>query len=388
MELKLTIAFVPVRGGSKSIPLKNIKPFCGRPLVYWSISVLQEAPSIDKIIVATDALLIKETVVSFGFDKVTVFDRSPENASDIASTESVMLEYIATGNLSDDDVFVLVQATSPLTESYHFEEALQFYKSGRYDSILSCVRNKRFFWNDDGTSKNYDYRLRPRRQEFRGVFMENGAFYINKVANIKCDENRLSGRIGIYEMQEYTATEIDEVDDWIILENLMQRHVLSKRKPDYLKIKLIISDVDGVLTDGGMYYSENGDELKKFNTRDGMAFQVFREKGIKIAIITSENTKMVWRRAEKLHIDFLIQGKRNSGKLEAAEEICTKMGITLSEVAFVGDDVNDIELLEQVGFAFCPADAAEKVKNVSGIRVLAVKGGEGIMREIERMLSV
>ena len=384
----MTLAFIPVRGGSKSIPLKNIKPFCGKPLVYWNVSALQNSPSIDKIIVATDSPIIKETVASFGFDKVFVYDRKAENACDTASTESVMLEYIDAAKLSDSDVFMLVQATSPLTETSHFEEGMQLYNKGIFDSIISCVRNKRFFWNDDGTSKNYDYRARPRRQEFDGMFMENGAFYINTVASIKKDKNRLSGKIGIFEMPEYTATEIDEPDDWVILENLMQRHVLSKQKKDYSKIKLVISDVDGVLTDGGMYYCENGDELKKFNTRDGMAFQLMRERGIKTAIITSENTKIVERRAAKLHIDYLMQGKRDSGKLEAAKEICNKMKITLSEVAFIGDDVNDIELLEQVGFAFCPADAAESVRKLGRIKVLSTKGGEGTIREIENIVIV
>lgn len=383
----MTLAFIPVRGGSKSIPLKNIKPFCGKPLVYWNVAALQNAPSIDKIIVATDSPIIKETVASFGFDKVIVYDRKAENACDTASTESVMLEYIDAAKLSDSDVFMLVQATSPLTETSHFEEGMQLYNKGNFNSIISCVRNKRFFWNDDGTSKNYDYRARPRRQEFDGMFMENGAFYINTVANIKKDKNRLSGKIGIYEMPEYTATEIDEPDDWVILENLMQRHVLSKQKKDYSKIKLVISDVDGVLTDGGMYYSENGDELKKFNTRDGMAFQLMRERGIKTAIITSENTKMVERRAAKLRIDYLMQGKRNGGKLEAAKEICEKIGIKLSEVAFIGDDVNDIELLEQVGFAFCPADAAESVRKLGRIIILATKGGDGAIRCLNEHIS-
>ena len=384
----MTIAFIPVRGGSKSIPLKNIKLFCGKPLVYWNVAALQATSSVNKIVVATDSLQIKESVASFGFSKVELYDRKAENACDTASTESVMLEYIEAVALSDDTTFMLVQATSPLTETLHFEGGLELYNSRKFDSILTCIRNYRFFWNDDGTSKNYEYMNRPRRQNFDGMFMENGAFYINSVANIKKFRNRLSGKIGIYEMPEYTATEIDEPDDWIVLENLMRRHVLVKQTSDYSKIKLLISDVDGVLTDGGMYYSENGDELKKSNTRDGMAFQLLREHGIKTAIITSENTKMVEYRAKKLNIDFLKQGKRNGGKLEAAQEICRNLGISLSEVAFVGDDVNDIELLEHVGFAFCPADAAETVKAVCGVCELSAKGGEGVIREIVGFLLV
>jgi len=214
------------------------------------------------------------------------------------------------------------------------------------------------------------------------MLMENGAFYINTVANIKSSGNRLCGKIGIYEMPEYTAAEIDEPDDWIILENLMRRHILSKNRPSKPEIKLFLSDVDGTLTDGGMYYSESGDELKKFNTRDGMGFQILREKGIKTGIITSENMELNRRRFEKLKVDFLVQGKRNGGKFEAANEICKQMNIGLENVAFIGDDVNDVELLFAVGFAACPSDACEEVKNVPGIRVMSRKGGDGCVREV------
>ena len=385
----MVIAFIPVRGGSKSIPLKNIKPFCGKPLVCWNIEALEQCKEVDEIIVATDSDKIEETVVSQAYKKTKVYHRSAENACDTASTESVMLEYIRYTQLNEDDIFMLVQATSPLTETLHFTEALDMYSKGEYDSILTCVRNYRFFWNEDGTSMNYDYENRPRRQNFSGMLMENGAFYINnKVGNILESGNRLSGHIGIYEMPEYTATEIDEPDDWIVLENLMRKHVLSKRKEARKSIKLFLCDVDGTLTDGGMYYSENGDESKKFNTRDGMGFQLLREAGIKTGIITSEDTKIVENRAKKLKVDFLYQGKRNGGKLAVAKEVCTQLSITLDEVAYIGDDINCIELLEAVGIKACPADACESVKDMSCIRVMKNKGGKGCVREfIEEILK-
>ncbi len=383
----MTVAFVPVRGGSKSIPLKNIKEFCGKPLVYWCLQSLHDCSGIDKIVVATDSPVIKTVVQSFNFPRVSVYDRKPENAVDTASTESVMLEYIEAANLSNDDIFILVQATSPLTKTEDFKESLELYNSRKYDSILTCVRNFRFFWNDDGTSKNYDYRSRPRRQDFDGTFMENGAFYINAVKNIKETKNRLSGKIGIYEMPEYTSSEIDEPDDWIILEHLMQRHILKKRKKDYSKIRLVLTDVDGVLTDGGMYYSENGDEMKKFNTRDGMAIQLLREDGIKTGIITSEDTEIVARRAKKIKVDFCIQGKRNGGKLSAAKEICKNLGISLAETAYIGDDINCKELLESVGFAFCPNDAQIEILRIPNIVVLKTKGGCGVVREMARFIK-
>ena len=153
-------------------------------------------------------------------------------------------------------------------------------------------------------------------------------------------------------------------------------------------IKLFLTDVDGVLTDGGMYYSENGDELKKFNTRDGMGFELLRKAGIKTGIITSENTKIVECRAAKLKVDYLYQGKREGGKLAAAKEICAKENITIEDIAYIGDDVNCMELLEAAGIAACPADAIQAVKNIKGINVLKMKGGEGVVREfVEILLS-
>ena len=377
-----TIAFIPVRGGSKSIPLKNIKPFCGKPLVCWNIEALEACPEVDKVIVATDSDEIWNTVESHSYKKTSLYRRSAENACDTASTESVMLEYIHHANLHADNIFMLVQATSPLTETMHFTEALQMYAKGEYDSIITCVRNYRFFWNENGTSMNYDYMNRPRRQDFKGLLMENGAFYINKVKNILKNGNRLGGKIGIYEMPEYTATEIDEPDDWIILENLMRKHILSRGSEKVgRQIKLFISDIDGTLTDGGMYYSENGDELKKFNTRDGMGFGLLRQAGIKTAIITSENRKLNQCRAEKLRVDYLIQGQQEGGKLVAALSICKELGISIQETAYIGDDINCIDLLSAVGIAACPADANDRVKAISGIMIMDKKGGEGCVRE-------
>lgn len=382
----MVIAFIPVRGGSKSIPLKNIKLFCGKPLVCWNIEALENCNTVDEVIVATDSDEIEQVVKAQNYRKTKIYRRSAKNAVDIASTESVMLEYIHNAKLPESDIFMLVQATSPMTESNHFAEALQMYFAGEYDSILTCVRNYRFFWNPDGTSMNYDYKNRPRRQDFNGMLMENGAFYINTVGNIVSSGNRLSGHIGVYEMPEHTAMEIDEPDDWVVLESLMRRHVLAKRKSEKNSIKLFLCDVDGTLTDGGMYYSESGDEFKKFNTRDGMGIQMLREAGIKVGIITSEETQMVENRAKKLKIDILCQGKRDGGKLAATSDICENMGISLDEVAYIGDDINCVALLKAAGIKACPSDAAESVKDITGIHIMTRKGGDGCVREFAEVI--
>ena len=127
---------------------------------------------------------------------------------------------------------------------------------------------------------------------------------------------------------------------------------------------------------------ENGDELKKFNTKDGMAFQLLREKGIKTALITSEETQIVTQRAKKMKIDFIHQGMRDECKLESAKQICKKLDISLDQIIYVGDDLNCFELLSNVGIAACPSDASEKIKSIPGIMILSKKGGEGVVREL------
>lgn len=155
-----------------------------------------------------------------------------------------------------------------------------------------------------------------------------------------------------------------------------------------INIKLFLTDVDGVLTDGSMYYTESGDEIKRFHTYDGMAFDLLRKAGIKTGIVTSENTQIVARRAAKIKADYLFQGKRDGGKLAAAEQICSEMGITMAEVAYIGDDINCLELLKAVGLPACPANARAAVKKIPNILVLETKGGDGAVREfVERILG-
>ena len=220
----MNIAFIPVRCGSKSIPFKNIKDFCGKPLIYWNLTALQNSENIDKVFVATDCDKIKTVVNNFNFSKVEVYDRDSENANDVASTESVMLEFIEKNSFQDSDLFVLAQATSPFTTSDDIDKAVTQIKKSKSDSLISCAKIKRFFWDERGAPLNYDYNDRPRRQDFSGSLVENGAIYINKIANIKKYRNRLSGNIDIYKMPEYTMLEIDEIDDWFIAEQLMKRY--------------------------------------------------------------------------------------------------------------------------------------------------------------------
>lgn len=217
------VAFIPVRGGSKSIPLKNIKNFCGKPLVYWTAKVANDCEKISEVFVATDSEKISETVKSFNLEKVKVIGRSEETAKDTASTESAMLEFAEKFFF---DNIILIQATSPLLETADLTGGLEKYFQGGYDSLFSVVRQKRFIWqeiNGVAVAQNYNPQKRPRRQEWEGFFVENGAFCVTGRENLLESKCRMSGRIGLYEMAEETYFEIDEPSDWMIMEQLKNR---------------------------------------------------------------------------------------------------------------------------------------------------------------------
>lgn len=149
------------------------------------------------------------------------------------------------------------------------------------------------------------------------------------------------------------------------------------------RIRLFATDVDGVLTDGGMYYGESGDEWKKFNTRDGMGIKLLQKAGLVTAIVTQERTKLVARRGEKLTIPEVHQGVMD--KLAVVREMATRHGITLEQVAYIGDDVNDLELLKAVGFSSAPADGMPQV--VAAVDYVCRKrGGEGAVREVIELI--
>lgn len=149
--------------------------------------------------------------------------------------------------------------------------------------------------------------------------------------------------------------------------------------------KLVITDIDGVWTDGGMYYTADGDVMKRFSVKDGWGVIFLRELGIPVAIMTGENSPVVQKRAEKLKIThcYLHVGD----KLSKAKEVCEELGITLADVAFIGDDLNDIHLLRAVGFSASPANTPDYVKREVNY-VTRAHGGFGAFREfVEKILA-
>jgi len=150
-----------------------------------------------------------------------------------------------------------------------------------------------------------------------------------------------------------------------------------------MKIKIFLSDVDGVLTDGGMYYTENGDEFKKFSCYDGMGMKLLQKKGFKVGILTSEDRLINRNRAEKLSLDYDFHGIGN--KYQFIKDFCEKENVKISEIGYIGDDINCFELLSNVGIAACPSNAINKIKSIPNIILLKSSGGNGAFREFAEL---
>ncbi|QWB96670.1 acylneuraminate cytidylyltransferase [Mycoplasmatota bacterium] len=372
----MKIGIIPLRKGSKGIPGKNRKMLLGRPLFAWTLIEANKS-LLDKIYVYSDDDLIIEYVKKEYSDqkKIVVMNRSPESASDTASTEFAMWELASKLNFNFDSI-TLIQATSPLLTSFDINKTIKALAEG-YDSSLTVAPIKRFFWDKSGNSLNYNYLKRPRRQDFEYSYVENGACYTITKEKFIEKRNRIFGKVKIIEMEENSMIEIDEPHDFDIVEKLLEAK-LRKRIKSYNSIKLLCLDVDGVLTDGTAQYIDDGEYSKNFSMFDGKGLEIIRKSGVKVCVITSENSSVVKARIKKLNIDLAYYGIKD--KYRVLDDVLQKQNIKWSQTAYIGDDINDYTNIIASGISFCPENAADKIKAISSI-VLSKKGGNGAVRE-------
>ncbi len=209
-------------------------------------------------------------------------------------------------------------------------------------------------------------------QNIKGLCAKFGVDYLQMLQDFDAES---VGELSVIDLQ--TIAEEYEVDFYSLLFKPLV--VFEHLAPRIKAIKLIIMDVDGVLTDGGMYYTESGDQIKKYNTKDGMAIKKSLALGYQFGIIShSSVSEMVKNRAETLGILHVYVG--NEPKMTILKKWCEELKLSLSEVAMIGDDVNDMEVMNAVGLRLCPVDAVQPIKVVSDI-VLQSKGGKGVVRE-------
>ena len=373
-----SIGFIPLRKNSKGIPGKNKKKLLGRPLFCWVLGQAL-ASELDTVYIFTDDPDIVDFIAQeyHWTDRVITVEREAHTATDTASTEDAMLSFLKSCN-PDYDIFCLLQATSPFTTALDIDQCLQKVKDGTtYDSSLSVVRTHRFTWDDNGKAQNYDIFKRPRRQDFKGLLIENGAIYITKKAALEQSENRLSRRTALVEMPEDSLTEIDSMTDWKIVEELLAARL--KKGKGSQRISHLILDVDGVFTDGSVYYGVDGELLKNFDMRDGMGLEILRQHNIEVMVMTSETSEIVASRMKKLKIDKLYMGVKD--KYSLLSKLVDENKLSFSQLAYVGDDVNDLANICACGWSFAPANAMIPVKNHADV-ILSKNSAAGAIREV------
>ena len=234
MNKELTIAIIPARGGSTGIPRKNVKLLGGKPLIAYIIEATKNSRVVDKIFVLTDDEEIAEVSKKFGAE---IIYEKEKNKDQFNLAKESYIQY-AVGEIEKENYkikdILFLQATSPLTTSEDIKLAYKKYKDEKYDSLLAVTKSAGgfkcggFIWDDKGNSLNYDYKNRKRRKELPTTYLENGAFYIFSREGLKKYQNRLHGKIGYYIMPTIRSFELDEMEDWEILELLL--NYLNKKK--------------------------------------------------------------------------------------------------------------------------------------------------------------
>ncbi len=219
-----TLAVILARGGSKGIPGKNRRPFCGTPLVEWCLRAAMNANHIDSVLLSSDDDQILAIGSSLG---CAVHKRKPEDATDTASSEQSLMAALSEHESGQDaQIVLMVQPTSPFTSSKDFDLSLEKFEQGNYDSMLAVVNDHSFTWilqEDDSATPSYDPKNRPMRQSNLNQRKETGAFYITKRSILERERCRLGGRIGCYTMPDYGAIDIDEEFDWLMAETIAEK---------------------------------------------------------------------------------------------------------------------------------------------------------------------
>ena len=391
---KEVLAIIPARGGSKGVPGKNIFPLLDKPLISYTIEAALESRCVSRLIVSTNDKKIAEVSSLYGAEAI---ERPVEISGDYHQSELALihvLDHLEANEKYIPDWLVFIQCTSPLLLPEDIDEAYRVVVKGKYDSVFSAFEEHfipRWQFGKDDTVKpvNYEPNKRPMRQEVPSEFVENGAFYIMRTDHLKRTGTRFGKKCGIYVMPLERSFQIDTYEDIALIEKIISGRSNNNTNslPDALhrqlgKIKLVIVDFDGTMTDNKVLVDQDGREQVVCNRSDGWGVRLLKNEGIKVVCLTSEQNSVVLRRCEKLKIDC-YNGVLEKGK--KVDEICEKNGVLPEETAFIGNDINDIPALKMVGIPVAVQDAHRDAKMHSKI-VLNRCGGEGVLQEFAELL--
>lgn len=373
------IAIIPARGGSKGIPNKNLQTVGGITLLARTVSACLKSDSITAVYVSTDSDEIAAVALNSG---AQVIRRPADISGDTASSESALLhalnEIEKTSSLPSNVLFA--QCTSPFISHTDIDGILQLLKD--HDSALTVTHNHAFIWRRDNSGNaigiNHDSAIRLPRQQLDPEFKETGALYAMNIDQFRKSGHRFFGRIGMYEVPVDRSMEIDDPADLRLANTLEIQEKGMPSRESLQSIKAIVFDFDGVMTDDQVYITETGQEMVMASRSDGMGISALRNAGLKLLILSKERNPVVARRAEKLQIE-VIQACDN--KLEALTKWLSKNQLLLSQCAYVGNDINDLQCMQAVKLAIAPIDAHPQATQAAHWR-LTRAGGKGAIREL------
>lgn len=380
-------AVIPARGGSKGVPRKNLRALGGEPLVARAVRTLLATSSIGSVFVSTDDAEIAAVASRAG---ARVVERPAGLSGDEASSESALLH--ALSHLASHgvvpDVTVFAQATSPFIRASDVDRAVALVRSGECDVAFSAVRSDVHLWRhgaDGPEGVNHRAAVRQRRQDREPEHAETGAFYVMRTAGFREHGHRFFGRLRIVEVDPAAALEIDSEHDLALAELIHARHetVLNPRA-SAVPARAVVTDFDGVHTADRVTVDQDGVESVEVNRSDGMGVARLRRAGVPFLILSSETNPVVRARAAKLGVDAVTGC---DDKLRALTEWADRQALSLADIAFLGNDVNDVACLRAVGWPVVVADAHPDARAASHI-VLRRHGGDGAVRELaDRVLA-
>jgi N-acylneuraminate cytidylyltransferase len=370
-----TLAIIPARGGSKRVPRKNLYVLEGRPLVVHSIEHALAAQEVDAVCVSTEDAEVAAVAEEAGADVVL---RPTELASDSATSESALLHVLDSRSGGDPELVVFLQATSPVRTGSDIDAAVRRLRDTGADSLFSACRDHGLLWldTDDGPQpQNYRPATRLREQDMAPQYRENGSIYVFRPQILRESGTRLGGRIAIHEMDSWSSIQIDTLDDIDLAAWVISRGRRNVEWPEPLE--LVVFDFDGVMTDNTALVDQDGGESVRVHRGDGWGVARLRERGIPLAVLSTEANPVVAARCRKLGIHCEQDVADKAAGLAALVE---RFGARADHTAFVGNDVNDLPALRAVGLPVVVADAHPEALAAARL-VLAAPGGSGAVRE-------
>ena len=383
------LAIIPARGGSKGIPLKNVQPVARRPLLAYTIEHALRTPSIGRVVVSTDDDDIARVAREYGAEIVT---RPPDISGDKASSEAALLhvlDYLRQSEGYEPELVVFLQATSPPRASDDISRAIDTLLAEEADSLFSACPVHGFVWRRERQGSrelhalSYDHRRRPMRQDAPEDLVENGSIYVFRPHVLRECGNRLGGRIAVHVMDAANSFQVDEPADLALVERILATGAPSLRPEPrdhagLAAVRLLVLDFDGVMTDNRVYVSETGRETVACNRGDGWGIARLRAAGVEVVVISTETNPVVQARARKLRIDCL---SGCDDKLAALRQLAQERGLGAQDVAYVGNDSNDLSCLRWVGSPIVVADAEAEARTAARF-ITSRPGGYGAVREV------